>query len=261
MKRREVVLLMVGLAFILSCEDEKTHQPEGFIFNVGATIAIDTHPSKFDYTLEIIAKDAPLGNVQWTKTIGMPKSKKINIPDTYGHYTFKASKPGYISHIQHFLGEELADGNLSFEFIPESLEGFIRKKSFDNVVTAYLPAYENRCKLYVRFDVAEGYLITYKKVNMYAASAANQQLGNYIFIEQSPYTISLGNTNINMYYNRPFSEAIDYCRGVDLTLAPIADEIDDVNLTTDSGLDYEHVDGNYAWRIDAYHHWKGSNNP
>ena len=263
MKYYSIILSVFVLSFVFSCDDEKEGAlPEGFVFNVQTTIAENTPAPKIEYTLEIIAKDVPLGNVLWTKSIEMSKSKKIIIPDDYGHYTFKASKPGYIPHIQHFLGEELMDGNLSFEFIPESLEGFITKKSHNNVVTGYYPAYENRCKLYVRFDVAEGYYIQYKMADIAAEDEATASLANYIYTEwfQNRNTISLGNSNINMYYNRPFAEAIDYCQGVDLSISLIADEMDDVNFTSFMRLDFIRIDQSHSGNLNIYQYWKGLNN-
>ena len=259
MKYYSIILSILILSFVFSCnEDDLSNE---YTFNVSATIADHNPHSKIDYTLEIIAKDAPLGNVQWSKIIDLRKTDKVFIPKKFKHYTFKASKPGFIPHVQHFIAEELPN-NLSFEFIPESLEGFVTYKSPDNKVTIYLPDDENRCKLYTRFDFAEGCNLLYIYANKSSWDNEGLGLSEYVLKEFLPKknSVSPNGLNVNIFDNQPFAEAIDYCSEVDLTISPIATELADVNFSTYTRLDYMNINNGRIELFFPFHDWIGINN-
>lgn len=196
-----------------------------FDFDVTVTIAdTDPHPS-IDYMLEIIAKDAPLGNVQWSKTVAMNTLGEIHIPAKYAHYTFRAVKQGYISHVQHFLKDDLSHfGQLSFEFLPESLNDFVVKQLHDGQ-TFYFP--KNPCKLFARLDLPEGLRMEY--TNAWRTATAHPQssleVADFLHNEcfdvpydpEYPDYLLCSTVNVNLWGNTPYAQAQNYCDRIDLS--------------------------------------------
>jgi hypothetical protein len=227
-------------------------------FDVTATIADnDPHPT-IDYILEIIAKDAPLGNVLWTTAIDMNAIDEIHVPSRYNHYTFKATKQGYIDHVQHFLKSELSQlDHLYFEFLPEGLDDFhINEKDLVKVYTS-----KDRCKDYARVDMPEGYRLSYIMVTRTASAPSG------IFLDGGARWRVCGDpnpdddevlpcrNNINLFDNVPFGMANDHCALVDLDLSTTIDSMDEVIFQSDVDVSWEVIGVDFTFSKVFYTNW------
>jgi hypothetical protein len=269
MKKLIYFLLLLLLVHFNSCKNEESISPilaqDKFDFVITATLADDNLQKPFDYTVEVIAKDVALGTVKWTENFAMNGAGVVHVPTGFGHYTFKAMRPGYLPHVQHFLVTEISENqNLLFEFLPETLEGFIEQELGNGALKIYLPNDQNRCKLYFRADVAEGFSIQNAYVDHRAIDRAGLSVADLNFAECRPGNLSVSacGKNVNLFGNTPFAMAQDYCAGVDLTLSVNAYSLDDVNLESLIYFEF-HKPGNTGPtpEYDAgYHTWKGSNN-
>ncbi len=206
--------------------------PARFSLEVSATLAELAHQDPGSYTLQITAKGLS-GNVEWSDEVTLPAQGNVCIPAYHARYTFTAVKDGYISHEQHFLKDELTGStSLSFEFIPESLEGFTAFH-LNHDVTVYLPDEENRCRLYARVDIPEGYRVLYGYVDKSATTEGGFPLGLKIvelFLEEPIHT-SMGK-NVNLFGNKPFASATDFCSTIDLTQGSITYTLDEVAISS-----------------------------
>jgi hypothetical protein len=229
MKSVASVLLIV--ISILSCSDEKDTTYDIY---VNATIAETSASQNFEYSLTVIAKDAPLGNVQWTKTFLISDQAQIYIPPTYNHYTFIAQQEGYLAHTQYFLYQDLFLGGshnyeprprLDFEFIPASLNGFIKEtwqiKVADGsfkTATIYRPDDQNRCKLYGRLDLPE----YFSKIDAIGigrialTTVAGAEVSELKLADESRRYLN----KVNLFGNDPYLQAKDFCTTIDLTKYP-----------------------------------------
>jgi hypothetical protein len=231
-------------------------------FNVSTTIADNESHNAIDYSLEIIAKDGPLGNVKWTRKLPLHKLAQIKIPSQYQHYTFKASKPGYITHIQHYLKSDLGSA-LHFELIPETLEDFI-KTPFENGLVLYLP--KDRCKLYARIDVPEGYYVIGMGRDRNAASKTGYSVSPFNYEEcYSPEEVrstSICNKAVNIFDNRPFYSATDFCQSISLNTTNMTPTLDDVNVSQYTWISLLPANGPPS--VDSFYDyfqlWMGINN-
>jgi len=205
-----------------------------FSFDTNVTIADNNPHGAIDYTLEIIAKDAPLGNVKWTRTLSMSGGGKVQVPSKHGHYTFKASKIGFIPHVQHFFVSELApSATLSFEFIPESLSGFLVVEQNNGAIKFYFPNDHFRTRLYARIDLAEGYSVNYMFSDKSASTKGGYPLGQYNYSEL------FGQTNrVNIFNNVPFALAQNSYSGSDLPFGQ-TQSMDDVDIGSYTYLDID----------------------
>jgi len=205
-----------------------------YTFTTTASIADNDQHSAVDYTLEIVAKDQALGTVKWTKTVNLSAAGTIQVPAKYGHYTFKATKTDYLPHEQHFLADELSGlSSLAFEFIPESLDGFIVREV--DGMKAYFPNQDNRCKLYARVDIPEGYRVGYLYVDKSASSPSSVPISDVSFLEcyhdlGGVWTASTCGNNVNVFHNIPFSKAEDFCTHIDLSATTYVQTTDDALL-------------------------------
>jgi hypothetical protein len=232
---------------------------EKFDFDVTATIADDDQHPVIDYSLEIIAKDAPLGNVLWMRTVAMSASGEIRIPAKYNHYTLKAIKPGHVSHVQHFMAEDLSQSvRLDFEFLPEDLSNFhVNEKDGIKVYTS-----KDRCKDYARMDVPEGYQLTYAMATRTAISVGGYPLdGGARWREcgepnpdQEEVLLPCRNS-INLFDNVPFGLANDHCALVDLTLSPTTDTMDQVVFLSNIEVGYQIPASDISFSKVFYTHW------
>jgi hypothetical protein len=225
---------------------------EKFDFDVNVTVADHTAHESIDYTLEIIAKDAPLGNVKWTKSVSLSKQGKIHVPAQYAHYTFKANKEGFIPHVQHFLSEELVGNQpLSFEFIPESLDGFLKSEKANGAVTFYYTNDQYRSKLYARIDVAEGYLVQWLRFDKNAQTKGGLPLSSTYASESSTYN------RVNIFNNLPFGSAADFPLRVTLPYGNIK-SMNDVNINSFMYVEYSQMGVDHL--TSEFKVWKGINN-
>lgn len=235
-----------------------------FDFAVTATIADNNPHDSINYTLEIIAKDVALGTIKWTKIVSMSRTGTVHVPAQYGHYTFKATKLGYLPHVQHVLVAELnSTGNLSFEFLPETLEGFISQEQ--DGIKIYLPNDQNRCKLYARIDMPEGYRIDYSYADRSATAITGTSLASLRYNECLPtpdgaLLASPCGKNVNLFDNTPFAIAADYCSTVDLSASNAVHSIEDVMIESYLYIDYYKPGSTQSTFSDLYHNWKGANN-
>lgn len=221
---------------------------ETLTFNENVTIADHNQHGNINHTLEIVAKDAPLGTVKWTKTISMPGDGKVRVPAKYAHYTFKAIKPGYIPHIQHFLATELSGyDTLSFEFIPESLDGFYTSEKTG--VKIYFTNDQYRFKLYTRFDLAEGYFLKSARVDKAAVTKGGSPL-SFTYVRE---LTSFAN-RVNIFDNKPFGIAPVFPLHYTLPHGT-ANTIDDVNVTSFIIVKYT-----TDQIVSDFKLWKGANN-
>lgn len=172
---------------------------------IKATIADLLQHEDVEYTMHVAAKDAPLGEVRWQKAFTMSELSTISIPAKYDYYIFSAKKEGYIDHVQHYPKSFIED-ELSFEFIPASLAGF--RTYVSGPVTYYYPDDANRCRLYTRVDVLEGYTIG----QIYADRNAEKPNGFPIFGSNANGDCFAYNCGrVNLFENLPYKDAIDYC--------------------------------------------------
>jgi hypothetical protein len=226
------------LAFTISAEETTEVVPEviaiddhepaefgylTFAFNVVEKIGLhvnvyfaDQLPhTGIDYSLQVTAKDAPLGQALWTKTFSLAEFDKINIPARYDYYVFSARKNGYIDHVQHYQKSMLADDQmLKFEFIPESLEGF--RKKVAGPVTFYYPSDVYRCKLYTRVDVQEGYTLGKISTDRSAVKKGGLPVfGSNFSSECADESTTLQVCGrVNIFFDLPFNAALDYCGSI-----------------------------------------------
>jgi hypothetical protein len=238
---------------------------ETFDFDISASIADDATHDVVDYTLEIVAKDAPLGNVKWTKTTPLTKQSSIRVPAKYAHYTFKATKPGYLPHTQHFLSSGFSGHNsVSVEFIPETLDGFFTTGTSDGVIKFYFPNDETRCKLYARVDVAEGYFAKSVRVTNNTTTSGGLPMAAGVGYQclQSNYA-AVCDRSINLFGNAPFATAQDYCASINLKRPGHTYTLDDVNISSFMYIEYYQVGASptSAHFYSAFQLWKGANNP
>jgi hypothetical protein len=235
-----------------------------FNFTTTVTIADNNQHESIDYAMEVTAKDVALGSVKWTGVYTLNGTDTISVPARYGHYTFKVTKSGYLPHVQHFLVTELSEHqNLSFEFLPETLDGFIVHELGNGALKLYLPNDQNRCKLYARADVAEGFRIEYLYVDRSASAISGVSVADLILAVCLPEIVSASacGKNVNLFGNTPFGMAQDYCAEVDLTISSYTHSIEDVNIESYTYFDF-YKPGNTVPEQDAVHHlWKGANNP
>jgi len=236
-----------------------------FDFETTITIADNNPHGLIDYTLEVIAKNSALGTVKWTHQFAMAGAGTIHVPARYGHYTFKATKVGYLPHVQHFLATELAvSGTLSFEFLPKALTDFVVFDKGNGALKIYLPNDQNRCKLYARADVAEGVRIEYTYADRSAQTSYGLSVADLIVSECYPepvLALTCGK-NVNLFNNTPFALAQDYCAGVDLTRSNHTHSIEDVDIESFIFFSYFKL-GNttsVADYDDVIRIWKGANN-
>lgn len=209
------LLFIIKSDEITSVIPEVVSTSEISFFPVTATLANNDTSTEVNYTLEIIAKDVPLGNVAWSKSLQLSTMSTIKIPTKYRHYTFRARKNGYIDHVQHFLKEDLNhQKSLAFEFIPANLEGVVSYQSQDKVITVYVPNDANRCKLYSRIDVAEGYTVTYIYTDKFAWNNDGDIIA-YRYVECNSWESESGlvqcHSELNLFSNKVFSEADNFC--------------------------------------------------
>jgi hypothetical protein len=250
---------------VLAVEDH-TSEDFGYIafgLNIVNTASFKTHVSiadnlahdPIDYTLEIIAKDAPLGTVRWRTLLSLSETSTIQFPTRYVHYTFRAIKPGYIPHVQHFRASQLPDsGSLNFEFLPEALEDFFVIEE-PNALKLYVA--KDRCKLYARFDVPEGTDLTYTFFDRAAYIPGTGPIASHA-LECYPDTPSYPHcsNNVNFFDNQPYAQATDFCSG----LAPQGKTLDDVDIDAFAILYYtKHLETQEQEFI-YYNTWPGSNN-
>lgn len=218
-------------------------------FHISATRADGHQQLPVDYALEVIAKDAPLGNVLWRRTFSLLDNRIVTIPDGYAHYSFIASKPEYISHAQYYKRELLEDVDaLSFEFIPESLEGF---ETSGSVVRFYLPDNQNMCKLYARIDVAEGYelLVVYGDRSGFS-DPWGKDLGEAAFAEDPSY-------RVNIFGNVPYAQAPDFCATFDLSRDNRVKSLDDIQILTYTFCDVYNPNDPTIGFVDKYRVFHG----
>jgi hypothetical protein len=261
----ELVQHPLPIAFEILSEEVKNLVPEVLIlashvaaFDVTTTIADnDPHPT-IDYTLEIIAKDAPLGNVLWSTTIEMNAVDEIHIPSKYAHYTFRAIKQGYIDHVQHYLNADLSQFNhLYFEFLPENLNDFIVREIGPKAHPLLLYMTKSPCKLYARIDAPEGYQIPYIWADR-SADYKGVELADYAYNEcfsDEPGLPPTCNVRVNLYDNIPFAQAENYCDRVDLSiLLGTTITMDEVSFITFIQGDYQYDGGGGNFLI--FTHWQ-----
>jgi len=145
-----------------------------FDFITSVTFADNDQHGPIEYTMEVTAKDLALGAIMLTGQFAMTGVGTVHVPTTCGHYTFKAIRLVIFPYVQYFLAAELSENqNLSFEFLPESLDNFIVQEFGDRALKVYLPNDRNKCKLYARVDVAEGIRIEYVYVDRTEASISS----------------------------------------------------------------------------------------
>ncbi len=242
-----------------------------FSFDVRETLDLETIYTVADNTgspatgsLSIIAKDEPLGEAKWTKTFPISGPAKIRIPARFTHYSFIASMDGYISHEQHFMKNQLAaNPQLPFEFIPVSLDGFEVFESDDNALKIYLPNDENRCKLYARIDVAEGYKVEYFFADKEAVDRGEMSVAVLEIREctSEPGVPSFCMNRVNAFDNRSFNSSEDYCARIDFSATTLAHSLADINLGTFVFVNYRRYD---APQNPLFYEratiWRGANN-
>ena len=225
---------------------------DSFRLITSATIADNNNHPPISYTLEITAKDAPLGNPTWTKSIEITEQRTIYVPARYQHYTFKATRQGYIPHIQYFNRELLSHtakhvAQLPFEFIPESLDGFTYLERQNGDIKIYLPSKENRCKLYARVDYAEGY-----KVIGVASDRGPYTKDGFPLTDPeqgicSPESPDYCVSNINLFGNKPYALAENICDRIDLSPDGMIHSLDDMLATSYTITDYIRPNGTSGW--------------
>lgn len=225
---------------------------------IGVRIADDDFHEPVDYNVEVIAKDAPLGNVKWRKN--WESEAVIRIPTGYEHYTFKVSGSGFVSHVQHYLAEDLNSlSQLAFELLPDGLEDFSAEQTDDGGLSVYFP--NDRCKLYTRVDVAEGFKVTYSLVTRDASASgipvAESRMIECFSEDQGKATTTLC-YSVNAFQNTPFVYADDFCSNISL---PDNGSMKDVDVTTVVLIEYyppgQPVNGE-GTLAGFYHVWPGS---
>jgi len=206
----------------------------------------------FNYTFEVIAKDAALGNVEWRRTYLMNDNRTISVPAGHAHYSFIASKEHYINHAQHYKSELLEGVDaLSFEFIPESLEGFERVGGAR--VQFYLPDNQNMCKLYARMDVAEGYEILYQ----YADRSGWSHPWSTPLDDGAQYAEDV-RFRVNVFGNIPYAQAVDYCEMLDFSRDSRVKSLDDVVLLAYTWCDIYNPNDPTNGFVDRYRVYHGN---
>lgn len=241
---------------------------EKLTFNITASIA-DPNPHEIiDYQMEIIAKDAPLGAIKWTSTLPLSRIDEINLPAKYGHYTFRAVKAGYLPHVQHFLKSDLPEnGLLTFEFIPEGLEGFITKE-LSNGIKVYFPNLQYRCKAYARIDLPEGYALGYLSIDKAATTKGGLPvpagaIAVQLKIMPGKSRVLFSDYAVNLFdNNRGFTVAKDLCSTWDLSVFNPPKTVDDINLTSFLYAETVRLSDNLpAGGFGSFYQlWKGKNN-
>ena len=195
-------------------------------FDISTSIVSLASNPPSGYTLEIIAKDAPKGNIQWTKSVSLTAgiTGDIIIPGRFAHYTFKATKPGYVPHVQHYLKDQVKYySDLSFEFIPENLSGLFMKE-IQGPVTYYIPDIPFRCKMYARIDIEEGYQIDYIYYEKSIQTNTTPETYHWLFDECLRIDAAACNKTVNLFQNHPFFSTLDFCAtipGVPIPGSPV----------------------------------------
>jgi hypothetical protein len=258
---------------VVGTEDESA---EDFGYAVFSFTVIETKEIEFDvtiansdftgaveYTLDVIAKDAALGNTEWSASFDLSGSSAIRIPVSYEHYTFKVSKEGYLPHIQHYLIDDLSGvSRLSFELLPGDPEAFITYQTTDGGLKIYFP--KDRCKLYTRVDVAEGFRIAYAWIDR-DATWSGAPTGQMHYNECSPFEGPAIGTSpvlcnpINAFGNIPFTNVEDYC---EQEIDPILFDPDEVVVAGYAFIEYYRPgessgDGFPLRYVVFYHAWPG----
>lgn len=231
--------------------------PERLSFDVTATVADPNAPEAGSYTLYVLAKGS-LGNLEWSDTLSISNEGTVCIPGYHARYSFVAEKEGYITHEQHFWKAELAHyGALAFEFIPESLEGFI-VRDLGYGITAYFPDDANRCRLYARVDLPEGYRINYLLVDRNATTEGGFPLGAFLIqehvLEGTVYTF-VPDRHVNLFGNKPFIFSDDYCSMIELTHGDKTYTLAEVEITSFLFMDVDVPGENPPTIAQAYQWW------
>lgn len=256
---------MLSVCCACECEDAQIPQKEeSFTLHTTATIADDESHQSLNYQLEVVAKNEALGKFEYSEIFELSDWDRLVIPAQYGHYMFRVMRPGYLAHTQYFLSDELKNNDtLSFEFIPFNLAGFVKKEYADGVLTIYAPDDAHKCKVYARIDLVEGYSLTHFSVDKIGVTRASTPVGVYINLEKefSAHLNTGPRQKVNLFGNKPYSKADDYCTNIDYTVDPMAKTLEDINFSTYLSVDIQKMDGtDEPGFVDSFFEWRGANN-
>lgn len=250
---RELVIEVV-------CTDE--HQPEDFgyvafvlspvdtkAYNVTVTVADEDNEQPPSGTLEIIAKNND-DEIQWRHSMEIIEQGIVRIPVGYNKYSFILSRPGYITHSQHYRFSDIESlDKMFFELIPEGSGDFYVQHLLEGKVTIYYPV--DRAKLYTRIDLAEDLRLEYLWIDKDFSDVLGVPLGLLQLREH--FDAKLQHAAINLFDNVPYNQAPDQRDRVEMDPEHHLTDFDrDVLITSFLIFDYsdDYAAYNFDWFFD-----------